>query len=152
MRSPHTHETGIRQTLGFLVMRSQRLMGQQLERAFAELGLTIHQHAALQLLYETLATCPGDIARTLGLDTGSGTRLIDQLAEKGLVTRLRGPPDRRQVCLALTPQGRATAEQSASVSQAYADDLLAGFDADGADALHAGLAHLVRRLEDRADA
>jgi DNA-binding MarR family transcriptional regulator len=43
-------------------------------------------------------------------DSGALTRVIDQLAERGLLERVRRDRDRRKVELQLTPAGRETIE------------------------------------------
>jgi DNA-binding MarR family transcriptional regulator len=43
-------------------------------------------------------------------DSGALTRVIDQLAERGLLERARGNRDRRKVELQLTPAGRDAIE------------------------------------------
>ena len=73
-------------TPGFLVLRSQRLMSQQLKRVFATVGLNVQQHVGLQLICEGLANGPSDIAKACGLDTGSITRLVDQFACNAFLT------------------------------------------------------------------
>ena len=45
----------------------------------------------------------------MDIDAGAMTRLIDRLAAKGLVERLRSSIDRRVVTLTLTPAGEAVA-------------------------------------------
>jgi DNA-binding MarR family transcriptional regulator len=142
----------VKHTLGFMVLRSQRLLSQQLETLFATVGLSVAQHVALQLIYEGVANGPSDIAKALSFDTGSATRLVDQLADKGLVERRRDGADRRQVSLALTAEGRAAAEAAQAASAEYMQSLLTGFDDAETDALHAYLRRLVARLEEPTDA
>lgn len=60
----------------------------------------------------TLAKCPDpvrlvELNRHVLLSQPALSRLIDRLAERGLVERLPDPADRRGVCLALTAAGRA---------------------------------------------
>src|SRR5262249_36854072 len=50
---------------------------------------------------------PGELAAELGTDTAGMTRLLDRLADKGLLSRVRHPDDRRAVVVELTPAGRA---------------------------------------------
>jgi len=139
-----------KRTLGFLILRSQRLMSQHLERVFATVGLNVQQHVGLQLIYEGLASGPSDIAKACGFDTGSATRLVDQLADKGFVVRMRDGSDRRQVSLALTAEGRAAAEAAQAVSIQSTRALFAGFDERDSEALIDNLTRLVARLEERA--
>ena len=142
----------VKRTLGFLILRSQRLMSQQLEREFATVGLNVQQNVGLQLLYEGLANGPSDIAKACGFDTGSTTRLADQLADKGFVVRVRDGSDRRQVSLALTAEGRAAAEAAQAVSTQYMRSLFASFGDGEAESFLDGLTRLVTRLEERDDA
>jgi len=141
----------IKRALAFMMLRSQRLLSQQQERLFATIGLTVLQHVALQLLDEGLATVPTDIAKALSCDTGSTTRLVDQLADKGLVMRMRDGADRRQVSLALTEEGRSVSEAARGVSSKYMQSLLTGFDEAEASAFSAYLSRFVARLEELND-
>jgi DNA-binding MarR family transcriptional regulator len=142
----------VNQTLGFMILRAQRFMSQQLDAVFAGVGLSLAQHVALQLIDEQSANGPSDIAKTLCFDTGSATRLVDQLADKGLVVRKRISADRRQVSLALTAEGRAVSKAARAASAGYVKSLLTDFDAAEADALLDYLSRLVTRLEERANA
>jgi DNA-binding MarR family transcriptional regulator len=59
----------------------------------------------------TLSKCPGpqrlsDLNRHVLLSQPALSRLVDRLAERGLVERLADPADGRGVRLALTPAGR----------------------------------------------
>jgi DNA-binding MarR family transcriptional regulator len=53
---------------------------------------------------------PKDICSQFRHDSGALTRVIDQLAERGLLERVRRDRDRRKVELQLTPAGLATIE------------------------------------------
>jgi DNA-binding MarR family transcriptional regulator len=53
---------------------------------------------------------PKDICLQFRHDSGALTRVIDQLAERGLLERVRRDRDRRKVELQLTPAGRETIE------------------------------------------
>ena len=72
-----------------------------------------------------------DVSRSLVLSKSGATRLIDRLAERGLVERAACPSDRRVVYAGLTPDGRDALREAAP-------------------ALRAGLvAHLGRHLDAR---
>src|SRR5271165_6711561 len=138
----------IKRELGFLVLRSQRLMSQQLEAVFQPLGLTISQFVTLQLVIEGYACVPSDIAKTLGLDTGGATRLVDQLEQKGLLERKREAKDRRLVTITVTPEAIDLARAAQAASDEYIAALLAPFARDERQAFIEQLATLVRRLEE----
>ena len=61
-------------------------------------------------LREGIATTAKDICSELSHDSGALTRVIDQLAERGLVERSRDSGDRRKVELRLTDSGRQSIE------------------------------------------
>ncbi len=106
---PKSYET--RNSVGYLVKRAYALMLDGLEPAFAEHGFTYMQYVVLMQLRSGAALNLRDICRQFRHDSGALTRVIDQLAERGLVERERCDQDRRKVNLHLTPTGLATCEQ-----------------------------------------
>ncbi|MDB5985602.1 MAG: hypothetical protein JWR16_655 [Nevskia sp.] len=99
-----------RSSIGYLVKRSHALMLDNLEPAFAEQGFSFIQWVVLMYLRDGIAVNAKDICVEFRHDSGALTRVIDQLAERGLVERVRGMVDRRKVDLHLTPAGRAAVE------------------------------------------
>lgn len=53
-----------------------------------------------------------DICGSYRHDSGALTRIVDQLAERGLLERIRDNADRRKVNLRLTPAGLTLVESS----------------------------------------
>lgn len=53
-----------------------------------------------------------DVARTMGLEQSTASRLIATLVSDGLVTRTKNPNDRRSVLLGLSDAGHAALEES----------------------------------------
>jgi|HubBroStandDraft_5_1064220.scaffolds.fasta_scaffold834103_1 DNA-binding MarR family transcriptional regulator len=100
-----------RNSVGYLVKRAYGLMLDGLEPAFAASGFTYMQYVVLMQLRSGAATNVSDICRNFRHDSGALTRVIDQLAERGLVERERCSDDRRKVNLHLTPAGIATCER-----------------------------------------
>ena len=70
-------------------------------------------------LHDGRITTAGDLAHNICHDAGSLTRLIDQMVERGLVTRGRSESDRRVVTLALTPRGRKLVEALAPTGDGF---------------------------------
>ena len=64
----------------------------------------------LAWLRDGIAVNPKDICAQFRHDSGALTRVIDQLAERGLLERSRRDRDRRKVELDLTPAGREVIE------------------------------------------
>ena len=93
-------------SLGYLVKRTQRLMHDRIEAAFASQRITFQQWVVLMHLRDGVATTTVGLCQELRHDSGAMTRLIDQLEERGFIGRRRQEADRRIVDLELTPAGR----------------------------------------------
>jgi DNA-binding MarR family transcriptional regulator len=90
-----------------------------------------------------------DISRSLHLSKSGVTRLVDRLAERGLVVRAACPSDRRVVYAGLTGEGRRAAAAAAPALAAGVAQQLAGrLSPDDLDRLTVSL----RRLADTGEA
>src|ERR1700691_6179553 len=98
-------------SVGYLVKRTYALMLDALEPAFAEHGFTYMQYVILMQLRARGSLNLRDICHEFRHDSGALTRVIDQLAQRGLVERQRCAKDRRKVDLHLTAAGLKTCEQ-----------------------------------------
>jgi len=96
--------------VGYLVKRAHSLMLDILEPVIEQRGFSFIQYAVLSSLRDGIAVNPKDICTLYRHDSGALTRVIDQLAERGLLERVRRDRDRRKVELQLTPAGRETIE------------------------------------------
>ncbi len=97
-------------SVGYLVKRTHSLMVDAMEPVFEARGFTFLQYVILGWLRDGIAVNPRDICMQYRHDSGALTRVIDQLAERGLLERVRRDRDRRKVELQLTPAGRETIE------------------------------------------
>jgi DNA-binding MarR family transcriptional regulator len=104
--STYKTQTGI----GYLVKRAHSLMLDVMEPVFAEHGFTFVQYVILCWVRDGIAVNPKDICAQYRHDSGALTRVIDQLAARGLLERVRRDRDRRKVELQLTPAGRVAVE------------------------------------------
>lgn len=91
-----------------LLVRIARRVGTDLDREFADLGLT-SQQAAVLLNVHVGHTTPQALSRVLAIDAGGMTRLVDRLVDRGLVDRVPSTTDRRVVTIVLTERGRTIA-------------------------------------------
>jgi MarR family multiple antibiotic resistance transcriptional regulator len=105
---PSTYEA--RNSVGYLIKRTYALMLDCLEPAFAAHGFTYMQYVVLMQLRSGEAINQRDFCQLFRHDSGALTRVIDQLAQRGLVERERSASDRRKVNLHLTAAGLATCE------------------------------------------
>jgi DNA-binding MarR family transcriptional regulator len=97
-------------SVGYLVKRAHSLMLDAMEPLFEAHGFSFVQYVIMSWLRDGIAVNPKDICAQYRHDSGAMTRVIDQLAERGLLERVRRDRDRRKVELQLTPAGRAAIE------------------------------------------
>src|SRR5260221_14788000 len=94
-------------SVGYLLKRAHSLMLAVLEPMLEERGFSFIQYVILSWLRDGIAVNPKDICVQYRHDSGALTRVIDQLAERGLLERVRRDRDRRKVELQLIPAGPA---------------------------------------------
>jgi DNA-binding MarR family transcriptional regulator len=97
-------------SVGYLIKRAQSMMLDVIEQVFEEQGFSYIQYVILSWLRDGIAVNPKDICAKFRHDSGALTRVIDQLADRGLLERVRRDRDRRKVELQLTEAGRKTVE------------------------------------------
>lgn len=88
--------------------RTTRLLKQHYLRAFREAGANIstEQWVLLDHLHGAGDASQADLAGGTYKDPPTVSRIIDKLAEKGLVERQRFPNDRRRYLIKITDEGR----------------------------------------------
>jgi DNA-binding MarR family transcriptional regulator len=132
---------------GYLIRRASQLMVPLAERYFEGQDLSLSQWISLKMIRDGIAPTIGELARYLGHSSGATTRLVDQLEERGLITRNRSNEDRRVVALEITPAGlEATRNMGVRMMEMW-DQLFADFEQDEAEMLIVLLSKLVARLE-----
>ncbi len=95
-----------RRSLGYLIRRLHNLVIPRAESLFADADFTFSQWVVLMAVRDGIATTCGEIARHLDHDTGATTRLVDQMEQRGFITRRRSTEDRRVVHLEITRAGK----------------------------------------------
>ncbi|MBS0293201.1 MAG: MarR family transcriptional regulator [Proteobacteria bacterium] len=132
--------------------RISLLLGGEIDRRMEPLGLTDAQWKPLLRLLLGAPDTAAALARDCHMDAGGLTRLIDRLQAKGLCRRERSEQDRRAVQIALTPEGRAAAEQLPMILAELQQQLLQGFSAQEEARLRSYLARIyanTRHLAER---
>jgi DNA-binding MarR family transcriptional regulator len=113
--------------IGYLVKRAHSLMLDILEPVIEARGFSFIQYVVLSSLRDGIAVNPKAICTLYRHDSGALTRVIDQLAERGLLERVRRDRDRRKVELQLTPAGRETIESLIPLVVDKLNEVLADF-------------------------
>jgi DNA-binding MarR family transcriptional regulator len=114
-------------SVGYLVKRAHSLMLDIMEPLIEERGFSFIQYVVLSALRDGIAVNAKDICIQYRHDSGALTRVIDQLAEKGLLERVRRDRDRRKVELQLTPAGRDTIESLIPLMVGKLNEMLGDF-------------------------
>jgi DNA-binding MarR family transcriptional regulator len=132
MSTQHYHASTYQtqNSVGYHLKRAHSMMLDVLEKVFAERGFSYIQYILLASLRESRSVNPKDICSQFRHDSGALTRVIDQLAERGLVERVRRNRDRRKVELQLTEEGRHTVESLIPLVVEKLNLALADFSSD----------------------
>ena len=123
---PTATETALASTLRLAVMRLARRMRAQR----ADTMLSLSQLAALATLDRHGALTPGELAAHEKISPPSMTRLLGALESGGLVVRTAHPSDRRQVLLAVSPQGQSLLKEDRRRRDVWLALRLKDLDAD----------------------
>jgi len=122
-----TDNYAMKNSVGYLMRICTNRVLPQMETLFQDQELTFSQWTTLVALHDGRITTPGDLAQNICHDAGSLTRLVDQMVQRGFVTRGRSETDRRVVTLSLTPRGRSLVEALAPKVMHFWNGLLSGF-------------------------
>ncbi|WP_406353831.1 MarR family transcriptional regulator [Streptomyces sp. NBC_01635] len=127
------------------VQRLSRAMGDRLERAYGEYGVSRGEFdvlAALRRSGEPYTLSPRRLSATLMLTTGGMTGRLDKLERAGLLRRSPDPHDRRGLQVTLTEQGLRLADEAVGAGLALQTEALSALDGDRVEQL----ADLLREL------
>jgi DNA-binding MarR family transcriptional regulator len=95
------------------------ILNQRAEAEYAQFDLTSSAYNVLRILRGSPDGLPrGEIGQRMVNPSPDVTRLIDRLARRGLVRRLRARTDRRLSLTRITPKGLALVEQAEAANRA----------------------------------
>ena len=130
-------------SVGYLLGRARASLLSGLDAELAPFGLNAMQYAVLKHLGEGNARTAADLCRYMYYDTGSMTRILDRLEEKGLLRRERGHDDRRVVLLHVAAAGRAQLPRLRAIGSRVLARHLAGFGAGEVESLKTYLGRMI---------
>jgi MarR family transcriptional regulator for hemolysin len=126
----------LRQELGYLLRDVARLLRKRFEQKAKHLGLTRAQWQVIVYLSKNEGIHQAALADLLEIEPITLVRILDRLAERGLIERRQHPTDRRTwslflldaarpLLVALQPVGEATREEALDgISEADRDRLV----------------------------
>jgi DNA-binding MarR family transcriptional regulator len=130
--------------IGHLIGRARSALLTGLDAELEPLGLTGAQFAVVKNVADGIADTAADLCRTMHYDTGSMTRMLDRLEEKGVLRRERCTEDRRVVYLRLTETGNELLPELRSAAVRVISRHLAGFAPAEVDALKQYLERMIK--------
>lgn len=144
-------------TFGFLVHDVSRLIKRRFDRRARQTGLPITRRQAAVVLYvaRNEGVSQAEVATWLDIEPIALVRMLDKLAEEGLVERRAHPTDRRVRTLWLASGAEETVERILDINQAIREEAFAGSPPGTRDALVAALSgvkdNLIREEEAEAE-
>ncbi|WP_374402264.1 MarR family winged helix-turn-helix transcriptional regulator [Niveibacterium sp.] len=120
----------VQDSFGFMINALRARMMAVMDRELAPLGITSAQWAVLVQVAETPGVTAAALCRRVHYDTGSMTRMLDRLEEKGLIRRARSDHDRRAAYLHLTETGADVNQKLPEYAARVLNAHFEGFSAD----------------------
>jgi DNA-binding MarR family transcriptional regulator len=105
-------------------------------------GVDIHAYAALIALAGGATRSQQEISEMISVSRTTMTRVAGDLADQGLVERVRNPDDRRSYALTRTAEGATAARRWRRHSEHVEEAVTPGFTRADREDLRAGLHHL----------
>jgi len=136
----------IQREIAFSIMDVARLLRTYADQRARQYGMTRAQWAVLFRLDRSEGLKQSELAEILDLQPITLTRLLDRLAENGLIERRPDPNDRRANRLFLTPAARPLLERLTALGEDMMETVLAGLDAKSVERLLGDLGTLRENL------
>ncbi|MGA2642766.1 MAG: MarR family winged helix-turn-helix transcriptional regulator [Spirochaetia bacterium] len=113
-------------------------------RSHRALELSVPQFRSLVYIERAAGTSLLGVAEQLGLTSPSACKLIDGLANRGMLTRGESPGDRRRVTLEITARGAQALASARRESQQSLSRLLGALDGEDLSAVTRAMSALRR--------
>lgn len=132
--------------IAFTLMDVARMLKTYADQRARPTGISRAQWTVLVRLDRSEGLKQSELAEILDLQPISLTRLLDRLAENGLIERRADPNDRRVNRLFLTPAARPLLEQVATLGKSIMATVLEGLDAKAREDLLGELSQMKNNL------
>jgi MarR family transcriptional regulator, transcriptional regulator for hemolysin len=139
-------QTTTEREIAFSIMDVARLLRTYADQRAGQYGMTRAQWAVLSRLDRSEGLKQSELAEILDLQPITLTRLLDRLADNGLIERRPDPNDRRANRLFLTPAARPLLERLNTLGEDMMHTVLAGLDAKSVERLLGDLGMLRENL------
>ena len=129
----------VEREIAFTIMDVARLLKTLADQRARQYGMTRAQWAVLIRLDRSEGLKQSELAEILDLQPITLTRLLDRLAQNGLIERRPDPNDRRANRLFLTPAARPLLERLSGIGAEMIGTVLEGLDAEARGKLQQSL-------------
>jgi DNA-binding MarR family transcriptional regulator len=119
----------LEQTVGFLLRAAWKELSRQFTFFFREYDFTPALYAIMVLVDLNPGCGAGDLAKPMGISQNNLVHLVDELVERGLLTKTPHPKDKRVKVLELTGKGAATLAQLRQAHKLYEKQALQALSA-----------------------
>ena len=123
-------DAALAQFLGYHLKRAQTVLMGDMNAAIAPLGLRMITYSALTMVVENPGLRQSHLADALAIERPNLVVILDDLEERGLISRDRVPTDRRAYALTATLKGRKLYEEATAAVAAHEARMLAGVSAE----------------------
>lgn len=137
----------IRDSTGYLLNISARLIKHDLDSKMNEYGITTSQWAVLKLLSVESVLTQAQIADKLNSDRATCGSVIDRLVKKELIIKSMSDIDRRAYNISLSPQGKNLVEALTNHAIQSNHQALNGITDSDIKKLHTILNQIIKNLE-----
>lgn len=132
--------------MGYLLKHAQSLLHLRMEEALKPLRLTVSHYSCLFRLRVEPGISAAVLARRTFVTRQSMNVMLQQLIDRGLVTRPMQAESGRALPSALTPAGVVALNAAQRLVDGVEQRMLSGLTTSGSDALASGLAACVSSL------
>jgi DNA-binding MarR family transcriptional regulator len=133
--------------VGYLVKQAQALLRLRMEEALKPLGLTVSQYSCLHHIRQDPGVSAATLARSTFVTRQSMNSMLQQLLDRGLVTRADHADSGRALPTALTAAGASALDAAQLVVNGVENRMLSALSTDDRAVLARGLAACVVALE-----
>lgn len=133
--------------VGYLLKQAQSLLRVRMEEALRPLDLTVSQYSCLHSLRREPGISAAALARSVFMTRQSMSAMLQQLIDRGLVTRTEQPDGGRALPTELTATGEDALDRAQELVTRVEQRMLGGLAASDRAALAHGLAACVAALE-----
>lgn len=129
----------------YLLARASSEISAQFHADLKQHGLQVPEWRVLATLSDGDGMTLGELAARALSHQPTMTKTIDRMERSGLVTRRKGDPDRRQVRVFITGEGRKRVKDALTAAKRHEADVLSDYGAEEARQLKKMLQTLIER-------